>query len=483
MRDLDSLREAMKVYNSERDDLPDGSSITVPVEDMPPELQEDIDHNDTTTLALESAIDVEERYFEALVANGELLTEVDLGLEAINKGGIGLDDSTYRQARILHNNVSDNKLPALESALIELDGDRTELALGLEAAVVDRIKELWIRIKDSIIKMFRRIKDWYLRTWDLAPRLLQRAERIALTSTKIRGTAKETKIDRSGTRTLSLNGHAIEPQALVNSMGEVVKISTALIGRVAKDYNQLAQTLVKLTDDTMKKAIDDNKQRADETKSSGTQNTLTVPKVTMGETDKLLSQFITEWERLVKQLNLTHEPEKGDQRFNTENTVYRTSGALPGDQMFTAAYPDKAAEVAPELGRIKYSFGIGVVDIKQQKPDVSDKSSFKVLSLSDVDRIAEFCAKLCTLVMGYKKLYVERERVTDRLLKDTDTMLKRTDDLDATGRRNITSSVNGATTIHKTMTNGEGRWIKYIMNLVKHSLNWCEDSLRQYSEN
>lgn len=487
------LRAALATEESGQE-LPDGSSITIDRDEVPEPLQSDATKAeeekplvpDDPALALEamslleSEIDIDERLLEKLVANGEILTEVDLALESLRHAELPMDDTCYRYVRGIYDNLSVKyKLPALEDALGLAEHDREQLALATEAAVTDKVKDLIRRIIDGIINLFHRIKDWYLRVWDQAPRLSARAEKLGNIASNLNGIAKEPNFELNAVKTLGLEGKPIDPSQLVASMSEITTINKHLLTTTAGEYNKLANDLVTITKQMLDKVIADNKKRNDETLSTS-RNSVEVPKVTIGENDKLVQNFISRFEKMIRDLNLNKEPAKDDPRFTTENTIYRTSSRLPGDMMLTAAYADKKAEISSELGRIKYSFGVGVVPVKPKPEPPENKGVFRTITLPDIDKLCSFAQDICTIVMEYKRLYLEREKVTDRLLKEINGSFKSSDDLDATGRRSINSSVSGATTIHKTMVSGEGRWVKYVMSVVSSTLDWCEESLRQY---
>ena len=149
----------------------------------------------------------------------------------------------------------------------------------------------------------------------------------------------------------------------------------------------------------------------------------------------------------------------------------------------SSAFPEKTEEVPPDLGKIKNSFGIGLVDNLQQdqpKQKVTKEVAFETLAITDIKRLAEVCVLICEAITEYKQNYVERERRTDHFLRGLQQVSRGNDELDATARQAINSIVGGATAINKNMMNGEGRWVKYVMDIVVHTLDWCVDSINQY---
>lgn len=486
---IKELRLFLATENDKPEELPDGSDLTITKDDLPddmspsdtvadPRIYED---DDVGRLALESEISVEEKLLERLVANGEILTDIDLALEAYASCDNVIDDVTYKTIKNVYNKVSDSfKLPSIDYLLTKHDGDRKALTLATEGAVSDGAKDLWAKVVDTIVSLFRRIKDWYLRVWDQAPRLKARAEKIIAVAGKVDGTPSKSNVEVNAIRDLGVNGKALETGQFFAKLNEIDNISAKLLAGNAAEYNKLSVDLATLTNETIKDAIKKAKTRNDETLSTS-RNSVEIPKVTLGSNDKLLAAFIARFEKMIRNLNLNKEPAKDDPRFKTENTIYKISNILPGDKIFTAAYPDKNAGIAPDVGRIKYSFGVGIVSVDDKKEKPEQKGDFPVLGLVDTEKVCTMCIRLCELIMDYKRLYVEREKVTDTLLKDLQKLTRDAKDLDATGRREVTSSVNGAVTIHKTMVNGEGKWIKYVMSVIKSTLDWCEMSLRQYT--
>lgn len=486
---IKQLRYSLALENEKPEELPDGSDLTMTEDQLPKEIKladtvpdpRIYEDDEEGQLALESEISIEDKVLERLVANGEILNDIDLALEAYAAANGEMSDTLYKSITSVYNNISDDyKLPALEHLLYKHEGNRSAVTLATEGAVSDGAKDLWTKVVDTIVSLFRRIKDWYLRVWDQAPRLKARAEKIIAVAEKVDQSPTTTTVEVNAIRELGINGKALSNGEFFTKIAEIDKISSKLLTDNAAEYNKLSNDLTTLTKDTIQSAIEKAKKRNDETLSTS-RNSVEVPKVTLGQQDKMLSGFISRFERMIRNLNLTKEPERDDPRFKTENTIYKISSVLPGDKMFTAAYPDKNAGIAPDVGKIKYSFGVGVVDVDVKKEKPEQKGDFPVLGLVDTEKVCKMCIHLCELIMDYKRLYVEREKVTDVLLKDLQKLTRDAKDLDATGRREVTSSVNGAVTIHKTMVNGEGKWIKYVMSVIKATLDWCEMSLRQYT--
>ena len=78
---ISDLRASLVREKEIETELPDGSSITVDAEDVPDNSEEQVFDN-FETLALESAIDIDEKVLESLITNGEILTDIDLALES-----------------------------------------------------------------------------------------------------------------------------------------------------------------------------------------------------------------------------------------------------------------------------------------------------------------------------------------------------------------------------------------------------------------
>lgn len=479
---ITDLRSSLEREKEIETDLPDGSSITVSSDEVPDDAEEQI-FDDEATLALESAIDIDEKVLESLITNGEILTDIDLALECFKYSGLGMDDLTYMSLQRTYNRVAGSfKLPSIETALSSVQGDRALVILATEAAVSKRAKDVLKKMVDVIISLFRKIKDWYIRVFDQAAREQRRAEKIIKKTASISGAPADMSVTLKSINEIGINGKPIPPAKYLDLMVVVNNLTTKLTKEVSSEYNKLINELSTLTKAQVEEILSANEKRSDESLSTS-QNDVSIPKVHVQNEDRLIIKFIENFKRMVEMLGLDKVPKEDDNRFTAPNTVYHLSEILPGSMQMSTAYPEKLEDVVSDLGKIKNSFGIGLVDNRQQqqpKKKGPAEVAFDTLSITDIKRVAEECVKICTSITTYKQNYAERERRTDQFLRALQQMSRNNEELDATARQAITSIVGGATAINKNMMNGEGRWVKYVMDIVVHTLNWCADSLGQY---
>lgn len=432
-------------------------------------------------LALESDINIDEKVLESLIINGEILTDIDLALESFKYSGLAMDDLTYASLQRTYNKIAgDLRLPSIESALSDMEGDRTLVRLATEAAVSKRASEVLKKIVDTVIKLFQKVKDWYIRIFDKAALLKRRSEQTIKLANGLDGAPTDMTVTLSSVREIGIGNKAIQPGQYLVLLAEVNNLTDKLTRNVAKDFNQLLSELTTLTKAQVQDVLEANKKRNDETLSTS-QNDVEVPKVFVQNDDKMLIQFIDRFKRMIETLDLRNVPNEDDPRFSVPNTVYHLSSVLPGNKQMSSAYPDKLEDMVSDIGKIKNSFGVGLVEVNdavKQKDKL--EVAFDTLSLVDIKRVCEESIKICNFITEYKLNYIEREKRTDQFLKSIQALSRGNDDMDATARQNIVSIVTGATTINKNMMNGEGRWVKYVMDIVESTLNWCKDSLALY---
>lgn len=446
-----------------------------------PETTVDEIFDNGTLLALESDINIDEKVLESLIINGEILTDIDLALESFKYSGLCMDDLTYTALQRTYNKIAgDLRLPSIESALSETEGDRTLVRLATEAAVSKRAGEILKKIVDTVIKLFQKIKDWYIRIFDQAAMQKRRAEKISKMSGSISGAPADMSVTLATVKDIGIGNKAVQPGQYLVLLTEVTGLTDKLTKNVSKEFNQLLGELTTLTKTQVQDVLEANGKRSDETLST-TQNSVEVPKAFVQNDDKMLIQFVDRFKRMVEILDLKKVPKEDDPRFSAPNTVYHLSDVLPGNKQMSSAYPEKLEDMVADIGKIKNSFGVGLVEVNDAvKQKGKLEVAFDTLSIVDVKRVCEETAKICDLIVEYKLNYVEREKRTDQFLKGVQALSRSNEDLDATARQAITSIVTGATTINKNMLNGEGRWVKYVMDIVVYSLDWCTDSLAQY---
>lgn len=460
--------------------LPDGSSVSVPASEEPEDVVDQVFHDDAELLALEQEIDIDEKVLESLIINGETLADLDLAIESFRYSGLGIDDVTYNALRVTYKKVTGKDLLAIENALLEHDGSRKELLLATEAAVGERLKEMIKKIIDTITGLYAKIRDWYVRVFDQAARELRRAKKIHKSAGSITGAPTDTTVTLETVREIGIGNKAIGPGKYLTLISAIEKLTDKLVGDVAKEYNQLTHELTTLTRAQVEDALKATAKRNDETLSTS-RNDIEVPKAFVKNDDKMLAQFIERFGRMIDTLQLRNVPKADDPRFSAPNTLYHLSDIFPGNKQLSTAHPDKMEDTVADLGKIKNSFGIGLVEVSDAvKQKGKLEIAFETLSITDVQRLAEECVKLCEHVIQYRRNYQESERTTDQFLKTLQSFARRSEEIDATAKQMINSIVGGATTIHKNMMNGTGRWVKYVMDIVVHTLDWCVASMAQY---
>lgn len=479
---IKDLRESLSRGDDIETDLPDGSSITVNSEDVPKDAVEQVFDNDGM-LALESAIDIDEKVLEALIANGELLTDIDIALESFKFSGLGMDDLTYTSIQRTYNRIAgDYCLPSIETALGSVEGNRALVVLATEAAVSSRARDVLKKMVEMIISLFRKIKDWYIRVFDQSAREKRRAEKIIKAADSTEGAPADMNVTLKSINEIGIAGKPVPPAKYLGMIVNVKTLTTKLTKDMANEYNLLINELSTITKTQVEEVLSANEKRDDESLST-TRNDVTIPKIGVKNDDRLIAKFIENFRRMVEKLGLDKVPPEDDNRFTAPNTVYHLSEIFPGNKQMSSAYPEKLEDVPSDLGKIKNSFGIGVVEVRQQqqaKQNTKREVAFETLAITDVRRLAEECILICDAIHLYKQSYLDREKRTDQFLRTLQQLSRGNEDLDATARQAITSIVGGATSINKNMMNGEGRWVKYVMDIVVHTLNWCADSLGQY---
>lgn len=478
---IDNLLTSLERGKEIETELPDGSSITVDPDDVPEDAEEQV-FDEQAILAIESAVDIDEKVLEALITNGEILSDIDLALEAFKYSGLGMDDLTYNAIHRTYNRIAgDLKLPSIEDALYSVDGDRSLVVLATEATVAKRAGDVIKKLVETVLNLFRRIKDWYIRVFDQSAREKRRSIKVHKLASSLEGAPMDATVTMKNVNFIGVNGKPLEPGQYLSRLVMIKDLTSKLTKDVSTDYSTLIGELSTITKVQVNEVLDALGKRDDESLSTS-RNSVEVPKVFVQNDDKLMERFIQHFRLMIEKLDLSKVPKDDDQRFSAPNTVYHLSEVLPGNKQMSSAHPEKTEETVADLGKIKNSFGIGLVDVGEPKKKIqaSPETAFDTLSLIDIKRIAEEASEICDLINGYKQNYTERERQTDKFLRELQVISRNNDDLDATARQSINSIVSGATAINKNMMNGEGRWIKYVMDIVIHSLDWCVDSMAQY---
>ena len=334
-------------------------------------------------------------------------------------------------------------VPSLE-AFGRSSRQQSNTELSMEG-VGDVLRKVWEWIKTQVKKLVAKIKNWYLKVLDAAPRLKKRAEAIKKKADSVSGSTDETTIDLSVNKLLSVDGKSPKPdQGVTNSKEMVQMFNEALKGNP-------------LTGGEVTKMID---SMGDDS------NTEMFKRITLA----------------VKTFNTIKKGTIKADRYG-DGWEGSSSDIVFGEKMFVARIKGATGFAPTEMKRVASSIFIGFEPALKKPKEIDSSADYTVLSTDQVGDICDNVISVCEYIIDYKKLWADREKDGDKLSRAVDKFAARVDkDKDKSGDESRKAK-DTAFAIHGIWTRGiasHTNVIGYGISTGRALLTWCERSLSTY---
>lgn len=391
----------------------------------------------------EAAADVQldEEAVEELEEAAEGLEAIALSLESEMANG-GLDPQAAQfaahaiDAHTKRLGVTSSIVPSMESfggASGKLQGTQVSLE-GLK----DILAKIWAKIKSMLQSVKRKLKEYWLKMFDAAPKLVKRAEAIQKKAQGTTGTAKE-KTVKGPLKALHIGGKAPN---LVKALGDVQ-------GELVQDGKEASKAAIKASD----------------MMASIMEGVASKPEEIDGADAKLNGLGIAKGGSALKRFGEGMEGELGQE--------------LPGGKAFYTVHASDDSAV-----RRMATLRAGIADHAEKAKDVESTGDFSVLSLNDIDKVCDIVIKLGNNIVDYKRDWEAREKALAKLEKAGDKLAKsgKGDDLSSEQQGKVKKLMAAASNMGKSGFTGAEAAQGYVMNTARAALSVCEKSLSQYKD-
>ena len=327
----------------------------------------------------------------------------------------------------------------------------TELSLE---GVGDTLKAIWEWIKTQIKKLVAKIKNWYLKVLDAAPRLKKRAEAIKKKADGTSGSTDESTVEISVHRQLHINKKAESPEnskKALTTAAEIIKQALSKTDTLTKAVDEAIDALV--TDDAnkIKAALDEAIVGAGKT----TGMTVVIS----------AGKFL------------------GADRFDAD-AVGKGTPELLGGKAYVyfvrgSAKPSTPAEAKKMIQGAKAGFE----NVSKKALDLDSSADYKVLSTGDVADFCDTVIDICDYIIDYKKQWEDRQKAGDKLTKACDKLKTRVDkDKEKSGdaSRDIKDAAQAVYSYWAKSISRDTGTIGYGLTTGRCVLTWCERSLSTY---
>lgn len=417
--------------------------------------------------------------------------------------GSPLTNSMYRILNSEMKNAAKNtqaafdSLPAMES--LNHMGPR-ELTIAMENAVTDFIKDMWTKLKNMFLSVHKKIKDWYIKAWDGASRLLKQAEALkAKAEGMVSSTARETSFEMSGAKFLNIGGKVPAPQAIGQGVSVITRITQAVCDKNAESYDKIYPELEaflkssveqakKMKDSNLEKDADGKTKPTTEAEAFGYSKTVQDAAGnqinTNDESNVLLNKIKDIFDKAAEAAGVNPREGtnlKGDTRFpDTNMFVTRSKETLLGDIMVVYSRPNTNVTTTDSYAAWKTAFKISPEPVQAQPKEIEDTASFQTATPDLVSNICENVITACNVFVNYKLLWDKREKSTENLTKQMDQYVAANANLAGVGQKHISNTISATVGLVKKMQDGESRWSKYAMSVLNKAIVYCRTSLNQY---
>ena len=394
--------------------------------------------------------------------------EKDVAAEAI------LDPTAAKFLALAFKNIVGKRhaaktLPATESWSGNRAAAKESTRLALEG-IKDTLKSFWEAIKAQFKKVYSKVKSWIIKTFSAAKKLKGRAETLQKRANDTIGTMEEKTFSFSQTKAIAVDGK-------YNDAGAVLGGLTKVRGAIEATLTALKKSDV---DDAVEKMI-----KEVEGSFSGTGATRTI------SITAFVHAIASITAATVKGNNVPTTV--GDQKKYAEQ--YGTDGevSVAAEVGFPGGKAIVKVEAAASLVKTGSSDLEGVTKIIKASRTVLGNDKFtprdvtegdvKTLTTSQIDKVCDDVIEIAESVYTYEKAWESRDKFVEKVIKDTDQMVKdleSEDGGDSRHERHFRSYVGAQVGVVRRMVSFEANLCSYALTTANAFLNYSERSLAQH---
>ena len=333
---------------------------------------------------------------------------------------------------IVGKSFANKRLPSMESA--ERADPHLVARIALEG-VMDTIKQFWQAIKNQVGKFWNATKSWYIKTFDVANKIIARAKALNEKTNSMTSAPTEKSFTMGGASLLAVNYSVKEPNDCIKGLATLKTILDAILVNVSKqNQNDKADNLLNSASKLVQAVRSDNAQSAEN-----------LPKI-YGSSQigpALKGAFLDDAPKYDNLAKIATDPEMQKKLgIDTQSTTYAISEPLPGNNSFFVIRP--ANDVDPNIAPTSFEETINLIeriklyrwllsDTSAKTKQMDDELDVKTLMSGQVDQIAGLCEEMGETILKYKKEFEARDKYIQRVVKGFDTIFKELEqDLDHT---------------------------------------------------
>ena len=458
---------------------PDVDETGAPLEAVDAEGNPTIDVVQTEIVEDQAEIEETADQVEKLEDTAEVLEHYAAAIEHRIQTNGGLTAGEYEFLMIgLESRVKNagELMPSVESV------GRGRLAASREAldSIKEGIRKVWETIKRAIQSLYRKVKGWFIKTFDGAEMLRKRAEGVKNKNDKVTGAIDDNAPlqlgNGDGAKLMDKDGKAIATgEALVKGLTTLKELATNYIKLYSSDEDTIIQQVA-----------EDVEMITDEVKNAKKNNNT----VTIQSFSKLNKDSKDNYKQLkANKTVLAEHKTDTDLDYSTiaDNDMLGGKTLIVVKGLSPAA---TSASNADEFDKWRKDYENQRVMIKPyylKLKEYNDGSS-KVMTLSNVNNACDLIIQICEIITGYRRNWLNRERTLDQVMKEVDSSVREVEsDMSDTKITGLKSKVVGCIrAIGKRINNAlndQVAIIGYLLSTCKAALVYCTRSQSRYKNN
>lgn len=450
----------------------------------------------------EEEIQDAEETVEKLEDTSEVLEQYALILDSRISQGVGITTGEYQMLMVgVESRVANARtfMPSIESARY----NRLNAAVEVLENIKEGIRRVWEAIKNTIKSLIRKVKGWWIKTFDGAKKLQKRAEGIRTKNSSLNGGISDSDdLDLGSSMATKLSDKEGKPvnkqDAFVKGVKQLEMVTEIFAKYLPEDYDSsldnLEGSITKVVDEISK----NQSAREPELKSlaehlkSGTRTKVT-SKMSMkpvnnkdssapsmdylrGEHDLFGGKCVyhydgsKSWSKVFEAPTYTSEA-----KTNEDGSI--TAGSEGTWKVTATVVRNYATEIS------KHRVYIGNYYLKPK--EVRD-SKFPILTLRDIDDCCETVAHICNMISQYKQQWERRERQISDVERTIDSSVKEfdsnTDVKDMSSRSAVNALLRAYSTQVRTQMSDTSAAMRYLLTTSDAVLTYCTRSQSRYKK-
>ena len=424
----------------------------------------------------------------------EQLEEIQVALEsAAANGGLTRESAVFANLALraaVGKKAARVIMPAMPSFESYSGGASSRRATTLSVEIVgESLRKFWQALVAKIKQLWNKLRGWWKKMTDAAPKIKARAEALAKKSADVSGSAEERTLNLSLSNQLHIAGRTPQPANAVEQLKKLEKSSENFLGsqtkgemeKIANDFGKLVQNIEDSKTIKGMKGIKTLKE------AYGQQAFRTFITTTVDDLTKSAKNYKTG----VTALGTASTSDLG-KRFGDDGS-HTMSAELMGGRAVLVTEPTTALTTSEDftIQRIVRASAVRFTDFLAKPKEISGDGEFKTMSSSDVRQICDSISDLMDTIIEYNKTWQAREKMQAEMEKDGNKAIssaeKDTGNSDDNDEENlglhsrvVRDVVGGSMSFLRIGSTFESSYINYCTKVSQALLQWAERSLAQY---